>query len=179
MKSVKTPIQSALSFKTVFSIHRLIGPCWQKRSVHLQIAVTKTSLRTRAIIPETRSRATTIVQSPHTKTRFTKSCHNFAGKSEVSQSQHAKGTFLCAKAYYYGMHVIYGPSVICDFDRVLTRIIVFKLRILIRFCGKTIFSQRSGYDSDKILCRCAYRKSSKVGTPITFTAAIKKWHTNL
>ena len=35
-------------------------------AVHLQIAVTKTSLRSRAIIPETRSRATTIVQSPHT-----------------------------------------------------------------------------------------------------------------
>ena len=132
MKSVKTQIQSALSFKTGFSIHRLIGPCRLKRSVHLQIAETKTSLRTRAIIPERRSRATTIVQSPHTKTRFTKSLHNFAGKSEVSQSQHAKGLF-------YGMHVIYGPSVICDFDRVLTRIIVFKLRILVKFCGKTIY----------------------------------------
>ena len=132
MKSVKTQIQSALSFKTVFSIHRLIGPCWQKRSVHLQIAVTKTSLRIRAIIPETRSRATTIIQSPHTKTRFTKSLHNFAGKSEVSQSQHAKGTFFCAKAYHYGMHVIYGLSVICDFNCVLTPIIVFKLRILIK-----------------------------------------------
>ena len=133
--------------------------------MHLQIAETKTSLRSRAIIPETRSRATTIVQSPHTKTRFTESLHKFAGKSEVSQSQHAKGTFLCAKAYYYGMHVIYGPGLMCDFDRVLTRIIVFKLRILIKFCEKTIYSQRSGNDNDKIFCRCAYRKSSKVGTP--------------
>ena len=126
-------------------------------------------------IAETRSRATTIVQIPQTKTRFTKSLHRFACYSEVTQSQNVIGTFLCAKACYYAMHVIHGLSVMCHFDRVLTRIIVFKLRTLIKFCGRNNISVNDQVIMViTIIYRCAYRKSLKVGTLKTFTAAIPK-----